>query len=113
VITAAIMEVRKVDAEFLPRRPAPDQLFNETDEQTNNHCEERNAFDKSGGQNHLNEDLAGHFWLTGNALHGASADAANTNRSSDSRKTSGKSAANSKAPVHRANGGNRVSSHGW
>jgi len=113
VITAAIMEVRKVDAEFLPRRPAPDQLFNETDEQTNHHCEERNAFDKSGGQNHLNEDLAGHFWLTGNTLHGASADFADADAGADGRKTSGESATDSKAPVHRANGGNRVSSHGW
>jgi hypothetical protein len=49
---------------------------------------ERHTFDKSGGEQHVGEDLTLHFWLTGGGFTGGATDAADTKTGTQDGKAS-------------------------
>jgi len=52
---------------------------------TDDDREQRDAFHEGRGQDHVDEDAAGHFRLAGDGLHGAAADAADADAGADQR----------------------------
>jgi hypothetical protein len=60
----------------------------EGNQQANYHCEQRQTFNQGGYNQHGGLDFARSFWLTANSIHGATADAANTQASAQRYQTS-------------------------
>jgi len=75
---------------------APDAVMKTlTDEQRQHshyHGEERNPFHQGGHDNHVGTNLAHHFGLTGNGIHGIAANLADADAGSNSRKSGSDSA---------------------
>ena len=61
----------------------PVGALKEEGEDTNDHGEQSHTFDEGGNDDHARADVTGSLGLTGNGLHGASADFADTDTGGD------------------------------
>ena len=68
-------------------------------EEADDHAEEGDAFHERGGEDHVHEDAAAHFGLTGGRFAGDGADAADAETGTDDREAGRDALADAGAPV--------------